>query len=172
MFSEHISGESSTVFSRSSTGSRGLPPVVSWTTASVSAHSRSCSSPVDRRVHRVRAVGVARVDVQDRRARPPGRDALLDDLVGLLGQVRVGLLAVDAAGQGAGDDHRLGARVAHASVLHDRDGADGAAGAAADAQREAREREAQAGHLVEVREVLVVRDVAGRGTSCAPGRCG
>ena len=45
MFSEHISGDSRTVLMRSSIGSRGLPPVVSWTIASVSAHSRSCSSP-------------------------------------------------------------------------------------------------------------------------------
>ena len=45
MFSEHISGDSSTVFNRSSTGSVGEPPVVSWITASVSAHSRECSSP-------------------------------------------------------------------------------------------------------------------------------
>ena len=45
MFRLHISGLSSTVFSRSSTGSVGLPPVVSWMIASVSAFSRSCSSP-------------------------------------------------------------------------------------------------------------------------------
>ena len=44
MFSEHISGASRTVVIRSSTLSRGLPPVVSWTIASVSARSRSCSS--------------------------------------------------------------------------------------------------------------------------------
>ena len=44
MLSEHISGASRTVVIRSSTDSRGEPPVVSWTTASVSAHSRSCSS--------------------------------------------------------------------------------------------------------------------------------
>ena len=44
MFSEHISGSSRTVFSRSSTDRRGLPPVVSWMTASVSARSRSCSA--------------------------------------------------------------------------------------------------------------------------------
>ena len=44
MLSEHISGASSTVFSHSSTGNTGLPPVVSWITASVSAHNLSCNS--------------------------------------------------------------------------------------------------------------------------------
>ena len=41
MFSEHISGFSSAVVSRSSRVMASPPPVVSCTMASVSAHSRS-----------------------------------------------------------------------------------------------------------------------------------
>jgi hypothetical protein len=57
MLSEHISGESSTVLSRSSTLSRGLPPVVSWTSR------RSRAQPLVQLagrspVHRVRPVGL------------------------------------------------------------------------------------------------------------------
>jgi len=47
-------------------------------------------------------------------ARAPSCDSLLDDLVGLLRQVGVRLLAVDPARQGAGDDHRIVA----ADVIH------------------------------------------------------
>ena len=118
MFSEHISGARRTVCDplldrqpRAAAGGQlhdgvglGAQPLVQLA--------------VDRRVHRVGAVGVARVDVQNRRARAPRRDALLDDLVGLLGQVGVGLLAVDPAGQRTGDDDRLGGRLpGHASTV-------------------------------------------------------
>ena len=73
---------------------------------------------VDLRVHRVRPVRVARVDVQDRCSRTPRVDALRDDLVRLLGQRIVGLLAVDAARQRAGDDDRLCGRLpAHAPTV-------------------------------------------------------
>ena len=110
MFSEHISGASRTVVIRSSTLSRGLPPVVSWMIASRLGAQPVVQLGVDRRVHRVRPVGVARVHVQHRRARLPRGDALLDDLVRLLRQRRVGLLAVDPARQRTGDDDRIGAR--------------------------------------------------------------
>ena len=58
------------------------------------------------------------MDVQDSRPRTPRVNALLDDLVGLLGQCLVGFLAVDPPGQGTGDDDRIGGRLpAHAPTV-------------------------------------------------------
>ena len=109
MFSEHISGASSTVVSRSSTASRGDAAGRELDDRVGLGAQAPVQLVVDAAIHRVGAVGRARMDVQHGGARPPGGDALLDDLVGLLGKVRVGLLAVDAARQRAGDDQRLGA---------------------------------------------------------------
>ena len=109
MFSEHISGARRTVVIRSSTLSRGLPPVVSWMIASVRAQP-VVQLGVDRRVHRVRPVGGLRACTWSTAA-PAFHAAMPCSTISSGCSGSAGWPPCrDPARQRTGDDDRVGAR--------------------------------------------------------------